>query len=287
MKTNSQSGGVTVIVVVALLVGVLLGGGVGYVVSVNRQTERESLATAAVAPAPTPVAAGESEADRLRIMLGEKETAYAKLREENEQLKKQTSADTPLRIPSGSSTNSGGFGGRGGGNFMDRLRRDDPERAKQMEEEREQRRQQAEARYQESLAKLQERRQRAQSPEEQALVDQLSASLTKLHDIGEGWQNISSLSGSNRMEQVRALMQESTTAYQGYGELLLKDRQMRLSQLATQVGYKDAAQAKQFADSVQKIYEETDASLTRLLGVNPTGFGRGRGGRGEPALTPQ
>jgi hypothetical protein len=154
-----------------------------------------------------------------------------------------------------------------------------------MEEEREQRRQQAETRYQESLAKLQERRQRAQSPEEIALLDQLTASLSKLHELGETWQNMGSLTGTNRMEQYRQLAQESSTAYQGYSELLAKDRQLRLSQLATQVGYKDAAQAQQFTESVQKIYEETDASLTRLLGINPAGFGRGRGGRGEPTLT--
>ena len=288
MKLGSTTGGTTVIVVVALLVGVLLGGGVGYVVSANRQADQDQALLASAkptAPAPNPEAT-ETEADRLRTMLAEKETAYAKLREENEQLKKQP--ESPVRLSASASTNS--FGGRGGGEgFMDRLRRDDPERVKQWEQEREQRRQQTEARYQESLAKLQARRQAAQTAEEKELLDQLSASTTKLHDVGEAWQAMGSATGTNRMEQFRQLAEQSRDAYQAHAELRTKDRQLQLTQLATQAGYKDPAQAKQFADAVQKIYDETDASPGRMIGT-ALGFSRGRGGRGETpsvVITPQ
>lgn len=281
MKMHSQSGNVTVIVVVALLVGVLLGGGVGYVVSVNRQTElAKELAASTPGTAPTRTAAAdtETEADRLRVMLGEKETAYAQLREENEQLKQQASKESPLRVTTSSATNAVGSSGRsGGGNFMDRIRKDNPEMAKQWEADRERRKQEAETRYQDALAKLQERRQQSQSPEETALVDLLLASMNKLHEVGESWQNMGSITGPNRMEQYRQLAQDSSAAYQDYSGLLAKDRQLRLSQLATQVGYKDPAQAKQFAESIQKIYEETDAGVSRMLGGPAPGFGRGRG----------
>jgi DNA repair exonuclease SbcCD ATPase subunit len=242
--------------------------------------DRPSLPVATAKPA----SAGGEDAQLLRRLLEEKESAYNKVYDELERLKKPGAAATEPRTAVNVSTNTGGFGrGRGGGGFggsdwLERLKTEDPERYKQITESMEQRRQQAETQYQQSLARIQERRQKAGTDDEVAHLDALAGSLTKLHEIGQSWENLRNLSGEERSQAFRQLTQDSATAYQTYSDLKTKDRQVQLNQLAAQVGYKDTAQAEQFTAAVKRIYEETDPGLRGLMGGSM--FWQ-RGGRGE------
>ena len=215
-----------------------------------------------------PAANGSAgEVARLRLMLEEKEGAYNQLRDQYEQLKQEATTTAAPGFRAFSATNSSArAGGTTGESYMARLQREDPERYQQIQKQQEQRRQQIEARYQEQVARLQDRRQRAQSPEEIALLDQLTETMGKLHQIGQSWESLGTLSSQDRLAQMQQLSQDSVAAYQAYQELLGKDRQLQLSQLAAQVGYRDPAQAAQFAEAIQRIYTETDPGLNRLLG---------------------
>jgi hypothetical protein len=280
MNTPAGSRNLGVVVAGLVLALVVSVGGAGYFYFEMRRVEAErqeavAQARAEVKPlAPQPA----NEADRLREMLAEKETAYAQLQSEVEQLKQEKTArpapSNTMVLGDGSnlvvtaSTDGGrGFGrGRFGG----------PEAEARMRESRDQFRQQAEARRQEQLARLQERRQQAKTPEEAALLDQLIASFNQVQEVGQQWESLRDPAVTNRAALAMQLAEQSRAAYAAYNELRAKDRQFQLQQLAAQAGYKDAEQAKQFTDAVQRIYDETDSSLPRLMGFG--GFGRGGGG---------
>jgi len=258
-------------VLVCLLVS---GSAIGYALHVQRQAEESRQAfTIQSADARTEAAPAGGEVARLRQMLEEKETAYIQLHDELENLKRQSSEGAPASNASSRDFTNTATSVRSGESYMDRLKREDPDQYKKIQDQQLQRRQQAEARYQDAMARLQQRRQAAASPEEAALLDQLTASLTKLRQIGEGWEQVRSLPDSQRAEQMQKLAQESMTAYQNYSDLRSKDRQLQLSLLAAQVGYRDPQQAAQFTSAIQKIYDETDSSLSRFFGT-----GRRRGG---------
>jgi hypothetical protein len=237
------------------------------------ESELATRATSAAPPLNVASAAGSTgDAKLLRQLLEEKENAYQRLYEQYEQWKQAGPSVAAPPAEARSSTNAGGFGRGRGGDFMDRLQREDPERFKQLQETQEQRRKQAEAQFQQQLARLQERRQKATTPEEIAHLDALAATMAKLQAIGQGWETVRSLSGEERSQQVRQLAEESAATYQSYNELKTKDRQLQLQQLAAQVGYRDAAQAEEFTAAIQRIYQETEPGMRGLMG---------RGMRGE------
>ena len=275
---NDHSGSVSpgLVIAGALVIGVLGLGAAGYAYLTLRQAQAEA-APAVAGGGRVVTAHTENEVTRLRQMLEEKETAYARLRDQYEQLKREAAPDaTTAGRDAASSTNIAVARGDSGESFLDRLKREDPERYKRMEEARAQFRQQVEARYQEQVTRLQDRRQRAQAPDEIALVDQLATTVNKLHEISQGWENLGSLSGADRSTQAQQLAQDATSAYQTYRDLLAKDRQLQLGQLAARAGYRDPAQAAQFTEAIQRIYTETDL---RQAGLSfGGGFGGGRGG---------
>ena len=266
MKNRSGSATPGVVVAVALVIGALGIGAAGYTYLTLRPSTVVEVSSRP--PAARMTAGGSaSEVVRLRLMLEEKESAYNQLRDQYAQLQRETATTTAPVFRAFSATNSVTRAGRNSGeSFMTRLQREDPERYKQIQQQQEQRHQQVEARYQEQTARLQDRRQRAQSTDEIALLDKLAETVDKLHQIGQGWESLITSSGPDRLAQMRQISQDSAATYQTYGELLAKDRQLQLSQLAVQVGYRDPAQAAQFAETIQRIYADTDPGLNRLLG---------------------
>jgi len=282
---NTTSSGSKLGVVVAGLVVALMasGGAAGYFFYQLRQaeTERELAAVAKPAAAPATNDSSAKEAARLREMLADKEAAYDKLRTELEALKQDKSAATAPSVSALTSSNSAGSvrsgGGRGGFG-------DDPDAQARFREFREQARQRAEKSYNDQLARLQARRQAAKSPEEIAAVDKVIASMTEVREIALAWESTRELSGEERAAQMRTLTERSAAAYRTYGEAMAQDRQVQLQQLAAQSGVRDAAQAKQFAEAIQRIYEETDPSLGRMIGFG--GSGRRGGGSRSVAIPP-
>ena len=265
-RSGSVTPGVVGIVAAALVIGALgmSAGGYAYLTLRAAPAAEESRRPIAARPAADGSA---SEVARLRLMLEEKETVYSRLRDQYEQFQRQaTNTAAPVMRRFSATNSTARAGGDGNESSMDRWKRENPERYKQIQQQQEQRRQQVEARYQEQAARLQDRRRQAQSPDEIALLDQLTQTVGKLHEIGQGWESLSAMAGDDRATQMRQLSQDSMTTYQTYGELLVKDRQLQLSQLAAQVGYRDPAQAAQFTEAIQRIYTETDPGLNRLLG---------------------
>lgn len=246
-------------VVAALVVG-LAGGAVGFY---------------ALAPTPEPETkivlqpddSAKKEATRLRQQLADKESAYEQLLAERNQLKR--TAGTSTTAPAASALTAGTTPAES---------RKSPyaETARKWQEGIEAHKQSQEARYQDAIARLQQRRQAATTPEETALVDEVTNSLDQLRALSARWEEARKAGGQDRMALFQQLFQDSSAAYESYSTVLAKDRKFRLNQLATQAGYTDPNQAAQFTDNIQKILTETDSSLNNLLGMGG-GFKRGLG----------
>ena len=158
---------------------------------------------------------------------------------------------------------------------MERLKTEDPERYKQIQEDRERRRQYVEGLVRDQLTRLDQRLQMAQSQEEVNLISQISDTVGQLNDLRQQWQDIRELPDDQRHQKFEELATTTREAYQNLSTLRAQDRQMQLQQLAAQVGYSSATDQAQFAKAIQQIYQETDTSMERFMG-----FGHGRGGSG-------
>lgn len=241
----------------------------------------------AQAPKPSP------EVARLQKLLDEKDAAYIILQEDYRKLtgtnetsagveQVASAADGPRPPgrggPDGQSRR--GFGGRGS-DWLERLKTEDPERYKQMVEEREQRRKQSEKWFQDQVATLEQRAQASSSPDEAAVASQLTDTLAKLKELGQQWQAVRELPDEERRAAMEQLGAETRETYQKLSQLSDKDRQIQLANLARSVGYTDATAVQSFVDSVGNIYSKTSYTSSMREAV----FGD-RGGGGFPGGGP-
>jgi hypothetical protein len=185
-----------------------------------------------------------------------------------------SAGETALNPPPGRS----GDGRRGEDptSWLERLRTEDPERYERIQKEREERRQRMESRLAEQYARLDERLQSAQTQQEADLVVSLADTLNQMNDVRLKWEGLAQVPEEQRQQQFQQLIQQSRDLYGSYTTLRSQDRQLQLQQLATQLGYQNEADAKQFVEAINRIYSETDTSMRGLFGF---GFGAGNSGR--------
>jgi hypothetical protein len=221
-------------------------------------------------PAPALAAADGQDAAFLRKLLQDRETAYNELRDKYQRLVNASAGAEASPLPPATTITLDSpniASGAERGSYMERLRETDPERFRQIQQTREQWRQQTEKRLQEQLGRLDERIQNAASQEEVELLTALSESLVKIDEVRRGFETLRGLPGEERAVQARQLANQSMETYRQYSELRARDRELQLRQLATQIGYSDSNAAAQFVESVQRIYDETDAGLNRMLSI--------------------
>jgi hypothetical protein len=246
----------------------------------DAQTAIEELRTASQTSHKTQVA----DVNRLRKLLQRLEEENAALRTSgtestnNDDVATEPAAPT-IKVSTATATPKPDHGGDRQ-SFMDRLKKEDPARYKQMQDEREQWRKKAAEQVQQTLKRLDDRMQAAQTQPEADLLAQLAATTARMAEIRQNWDQLRTLPEDQRQEQAAALATESRQLYQKLTELRTQDRQLQLQQLATQVGYQDANQSAQFVESVNRIITET--SSHNIPGIGHGGgpdHGGGPGGR--------
>jgi hypothetical protein len=288
MHTVSGSGQIPVILAFGLCAVLAVTTVVGFQKASLAKLELEE-ARAALTQATADSSAAKSrqtnnsgEVQMLRKLLEEKDTAYAELRKQLDGQPARSGASQPQAgIVVGSGTNSSmrvSIGGGDGRGWLERMRAEDPERAKQVEEAREKFRQQVAEQFRETMEKLDARIRAAKTQEEADLLTQMSQSMVKMSELQNAWQQIAQLPAEQRGDAFRQLAEDSRAIYEQLSALRSKDRDLQLQQLAVQSGYTDPQQAAQFVNAVKNIYKETDSGLSRLLSV---GSGGRRGGGGQ------
>ncbi len=222
----------------------------------------------------------------LRQMLEEKEKAYNTLlaaqRQTGPSETGTVSSTSTDELPVSGNVSAATFtSAQPGRSWLDQLRDQDPERYRQIQEERESRRQRFEQRIQDYVNQLDTRLQSATTQEEADLVRALTDSIHQMNDLRQSWESLRDLPAEERREQFQQLAQQSRALYEQYAALRAQDRQMQLRRLAAQVGYRNPAQIEQFSTAIDQIYRDTDASLRGLMefGMGGPGGGRGRSGR--------
>jgi signal transduction histidine kinase len=198
MKTS------TIAVVVLVLLSAGLATGVITTISRNRELTEQLDQAQAVRSQPAPA----TDAGRLRQLLDEQEAANAVLRDEIAQLKLSATNDAPAQAERTRAPNSNQVwnASRGPGNaWLDRLKQEDPERYKQIVQQREERRKAMDQRYQETMDQLDQRAQTAPTQVEADLVGQIADTLAKLNDLRQKWQAIRSLPEDQQQAQIPEL----------------------------------------------------------------------------------
>ena len=212
---------------------------------------------------------------QLEKVVADQAAAYEKLRA-------QLAAPTERAAPAvgAGATGSGTATNADRGAWLDRLRQDDPERYKQIQDAREQRRQAVEALFQRQFARLDERLQTAQTKDEANLINNLADTLTHMDELQQQWQQVRDLPEDERRAKSQELGADSAQTFQKFSQLRTQDRQLQLQQLAGQLGYQNTTEAKQFVETVGRIIEETDTNPGQFMGGG--GFGRRGGGPAGP-----
>lgn len=160
--------------------------------------------------------------------------------------------------------------------WLERLKAEDPERYQRIVESREQRRQQIDQYFDNQFTRFDERLQTAQSQEEIDLVNHLSDTLARAEELRYEWEKLQQLPEEERREKGAELRTASTETYQRLRELRAQDRKLQLRNYAASLGYSNPQDLNAFVEAIQRIEQETDASMGRFFGG---GDGAGRGGR--------
>lgn len=187
------------------------------------------------------------------------------------------------RVATGTNAVAAGDSGRGGGDrdgWFERLKLEDPERYKQMQEERDKRRKQMDDWYQAQMTTLTHRAQNPQSPEEAEVAAQLASTLARLREMHDQWRAVRELPDDQRRDAARQLEEETRALYKNMGQLRDADRQVQLNNLARSIGYTDPAAMNSFAETVRSIYKNTEYNPES--GFSGRDRDRDRGGGGPP-----
>ena len=228
-------------------------------------------------------------ADRVQTLeklLREQSEAYAELQNRYSDEQRTNTTEQPATTAAApAETNAlaaAGSSGDRGGQWLERLRTEDPERYKQMQEAREQRRQQVSEYFDSQLDRLDQRYQAAGSQDEADLVAEISTTLGKLDELRQRWQEVRQLPEEERRAQARELGRESHQTWQKLVELRTRDRELQLKQFAAQIGYADPSTSGQIVDQLQQIYRETETNPMQFMGMGRGGW---RNEEPRPATT--
>jgi hypothetical protein len=212
----------------------------------------------------------------LHKLLDEKDAAYIELEDKYRQLSKQAETQQIAAAAMPRPVAESARPGRGSGSntnrvaWLNRLQQEDPERYRQIVQQREQRRQQAEQWYQDQMAQLDQRAQTAATPDEAQLATQIADTLDQINQLRQNWRDIQSLPEDQRQTQAEQLAGQTREAYQTLNQLRDQDRALQLQNLATQLGLQ-GQNAQTLVEGVPQIYKSTQ--------YTPQG-GRGFGGPG-------
>ncbi|MEI6085594.1 MAG: hypothetical protein WCS70_15015 [Verrucomicrobiota bacterium] len=213
----------------------------------------------------------------LRQALESEQEANAELRRELAKLKGEPIPPkaTPPPAPTVDTTRQN-RGSGGSEAWLEQIKQQDPERYKQIVAERDQRRKEAQDWYTETLGQLQARAQSPASPDEAALVTQISDTLAKLNDLRQQMQAARQLPDAERQAQLAQLMPEMQTAWQDLTKLREQDRALQYLLLGKQLGLSDD-KAQSLATSIPVIHQNTQ--------YTPRGSG-GFGGSSNAGMQP-
>ena len=248
---------------------VLLSAGLatGVITAVNRN--RELTAQLEQAQTPPSQATPPADAGRLRQLLEEQELANAVLREELAQLQRGATNNTPS--PAGSARASNLDQARNprrdsGNAWLDRLKQEDPERYKQIVQQREQRRKAADQSFQDTMDQLDQRAQSAPTQTEAELATQIADTLAKLNDLRQQRNALRSLPEDERTAQMQQLQAQTRETERTLRDLSEQDRTLQLQNYASTLGVTDP----DFVTGITGIYSNTN--YRAIVG------GGGRGG---------
>ena len=261
---------------------VLLSAGLatGVITAVNRNRELTAqLEQTQVTPSQT---APPTDAGRLRQLLEEQELANAVLREELAQLQRGATNNTPS--PAGSARASNPDQARNprrdsGNAWLDRLKQEDPERYKQIVQQREQRRKAADQSFQDTMDQLDQRAQSAPTQTEAELATQIADTLAKLNDLRQQRNALRSLPEDERTAQMQQLQAQTRETERTLHILSEQDRILQLQNYGQELNLPDS----DFVSRIKDIYSNTN--YRAIAGGGGFGGGGGRGGT-PPGGTP-
>ena len=266
---------------IAVVVLALLSAGLatGVITTVIRNQELTDQLEQAKATQTKPALA--TDASRLRQLLDEQEAANAALRDELAQLKLTATNGAPNQagVARGSNPDQSRNPSRGpgpGNAWLDRLKQEDPERYKQIVQQREERRKAMDQRYQETMDQLDQRAQTAPTQVEADLVGQIADTLAKLNDLRQQWQAIRSLPEDQQQAQMPDLAAQMRQTTDQLRDLSQQDRTLQLQNFAQTLGVTDDNGVQNFVNGVTGIYSNTN--YRAIIG----GGGPGGGGPGGP-----
>lgn len=214
-----------------------------------------------------------------RMALEAEAAANAALREENARLRRSSNATVSV-----SSTNTSSEpdrrGERSGGDWMERMRTEDPERYKQIVAERAQRRQTQEQWYRDQITALDQRAQTATSRQEADLATQIADQLTKLSELRSQWEGIRQLPEEDRRAAIDQLREATRTAYQTLNTLREQDRNLQMVNYLKGLGVNDPQAG---AEGINGILSATQYHQPR----GDSGRGDGGSSGGTPSGAPR
>ncbi len=269
---------------IAVIVLVLLSAGLatGVITTVNRN--RELTAQLEQAQAIPDQATAPTDTGRLRQLLEEQELANNVLREEIAKLQREATNNTSLQsgpVRVSNADQPGNPRGNPGSAWLDRLKREDPERYKQIFQQREQRRKAADQLLQDTVDQLDQRAQSAPTQTEAELATQIADTLAKLNDLRQQWNTLRSLPEDERTAQVQQLQAQTRETERTLRDLSQQDRAMQLENYARSLGVTDENGIQNFVTGIGSIYSNTNYRAI-VGGGGFGGGGFGGGGRGGP-----
>lgn len=220
-----------------------------------------------------PAGPSSNSDDKLRELLNQQEEANRKLREEIGRLK-ASPAKEPKTETSPDPTPVRGAGGA----WMDRLRQEDPERYKQIMEQREQRRKAADKWFQDQIAVLDQTAQTAGSQDEAEIASQIADTLAKLNDLRSQWAAVRELPQDQREEATQQLQSDTRTAYKTLNDLRTNFQDLQFGKVLAEAGVSP------------KVIQDTVAQINKVLkdsGDLTPPHGGGNWGGGTPGTQPQ
>ncbi len=262
---------------IAVIALVLLSAGLATAVITAINRNRELTAQLEQAQATQGQAAAPADAGRLRRLLEEQELANVALRNELAQLQREATNNTPPRAEPARASNPDQPGNprrNPGGAWLDRLKQEDPERYKQIVQQREQRRKAADELFQDTMDQLDQRAQSAPTQTEAELAMQIADTLTKLNDLRQQWSALRALPEDERTAQVQQLQAQTRETERTLRDLTQQDRTMQLQNYARSLGVTDESGVQDFVAGITGIYSNTN--YRTIVG----GGGFGGGGRG-------
>lgn len=198
--------------------------------------------------------------DGLLQLLQQQEAANAKLRAEIARLKKDLEAskrsDEPPEPPPAPERT-------GNSPWLDRLQKEDPERYKQIVEQREERRRATTQWYSDKINELTQRAQSTPLPEEAEVANQIADTLSKIDDLRAQWPAVRELPEDQRREATQQLQGETRRVYQALDQLRTTDRNLQFNNLFRQLGL-SAGDMQSGVESINQILDSTRYTPPRM-----------------------